>query len=259
MTVAEFADTIKQRSACNEEYRPGGTLVVAESNLRPVLLTLLEKDLVETDDVGDRFSLTSKGKQAVKGMERKGKKSKNSKEKASTELLSILVSHVRNDPQRRYVLDVGTGDGYLAFKVADLGFKVLGIDSSAYDYSKNSINKATEKARANPKLEFQVADVRDIKGEDVFDFVVSSQATHCMKDQRGCICAIHRLLKRGGLLIVSDFSVGLKGFFAHGFHSFLALSKEEWMDALGKCGYVNLGIHEIQDYCVVEAQKPTRR
>ena len=77
-----------------------------------------------------------------------------------------------------------------------------------------------------------------------------------MKDQSGCLEAIYRLLKPGGRFISADLLIGLSGFFAHGFHCFLALSKEEWEELLGECGYTSVNIHEVSDFCVVEAQKP---
>jgi ubiquinone/menaquinone biosynthesis C-methylase UbiE len=157
------------------------------------------------------------------------------------------------------VLDVGTGEGYLAFKLAEAGFKVLGIDSGDFGYSKDSIQKAIEKTNGakDYDVEFRVADVKKLADmENAFDYVVASQALHCMKDQRGCLEAIHRLLKPGGKFISADLLIGLRGFFAHGFHCFLALSKEEWVQTLLECGYMNVNVHEVSDFCVVEAQKP---
>jgi len=42
----------------------------------------------------------------------------------------------------------------------------------------------------------------------------------------------------------------------HGFHSFLALSREEWFEILEKCGYINVKVHDVNDFCVAEGQKP---
>jgi ubiquinone/menaquinone biosynthesis C-methylase UbiE len=102
-----------------------------------------------------------------------------------------------------------------------------------------------------------VADVKELAGmENAFDYVVASQAVHCMRDQSGCLEAIYHVLKPGGRFISADFLIGLPGFFAHGFHCFLALSKEEWEQNLLECGYANAKTYEVNDYCVVEAQKP---
>jgi len=155
------------------------------------------------------------------------------------------------------VLDVGTGEGFLAFKLAEQGFSVLGIDSGAHDYSKDSIEKAKERARTRGgRAEFQKADVTQLTElQSTFDYVVSSQAVHCMNDQWACLRAIHRLLKPGGRFLCVDFAVGLKGFLAHGFHDFLAISREEWEELLRQCGFQGVQIYEIDDYMVVEARK----
>ena len=101
-----------------------------------------------------------------------------------------------------------------------------------------------------------MADVKGLEGmENAFDYVVASQAVHCMKDQSGCLEAIYGLLKPGGRFISADFLIGLRGFFAHGFHCFLALSKGEWKQTFMECGYTDVDLYEVNDYCVVEAQK----
>jgi SAM-dependent methyltransferase len=136
----------------------------------------------------------------------------------------------------------------------------MGIDSSDYYYSTDCIRKAVEKLDNQSDIEFRVADVRNLsKMKDTFDYVVSSQAVHCMRDQGGCIEAIYSLLKGGGKFICSDLSIGLLGFLHHGFHSFLALSREEWFEMLKKCGYINVKVHDVKDFCVAEGQKPFLR
>ena len=123
----------------------------------------------------------------------------------------------------------------------------------------DAIQKAKEKIDRSKgyDIEFMVADVRELKSfQNRFDYVVSNQAVHCMKDQEGCIEAIYSLLKQGGKFVCSDISVGLLGFLHHGFHSFLAISKEEWLRILPKYGYINVRVHDIKDFCVAEGQKP---
>jgi 2-polyprenyl-3-methyl-5-hydroxy-6-metoxy-1,4-benzoquinol methylase len=255
MRVGELAEGIREESAGNEKYRPGGGLDLLEPDLVEVLHTLMSRDLVRIHEGDKSFSLTAPGRGVLRRMEREKERSRDSKEEATSRLVSILVSDAEEDLRQKYVLDVGTGEGYLAFRLADAGFRVLGIDSTCFDYSKDSLAKARRKVDgSNP--EFRVAEVKDLEGEGIFDYVAASQSIHCMKDQRGCICSIYRLLRQGGLLIASDILFGLKGYYTHGFHSFLALPKERWMDILTGCGYVSVRIHEIEDFCVVEARKP---
>lgn len=254
-TRKKMAKTIEEKSADNEKYRSGGTLRIVESDMDRVVRKLEEENFLVFADGGRTLTLTGKGREALRRFERIKDECKDSKEEAASKLISILVSDANQKSKQVRVMDVGTGEGYLAFKLADAGFRVLGIDSSDFEYSKGSIKMATEKARGNPNLKFKIADIRDVKGMETFDYVVSSQSTHCMKKQKESVCSMCRLIRRGGLLLMSDFLVGLKGFFVHGFHCFLSPTKEKWEAILSACGCENVTIHEIDDFCVVEARK----
>jgi len=259
----KIVEVIQERSSDNTHYRPGSALRVADEEIEKTIAALLRRDSIRrSDDLGspstrkeETYRITGAGKKALEKANAIKVKTSGSKEKAVEKLTSLLHPH----PPEKYVLDVGTGKGYLAFKLAEAGFKVLGIDSSDFGYSKDSIQKATEKidGEKNYDVEFRVADVKELADmENMFDYVVASQAVHCMKDQSGCLEAIYHLLKPGGRFISADFLIGLCGFFAHGFHCFLALSKEEWEQTLMECGYTDVNLYEVNDYCVVEAQKP---
>ena len=254
-TKEKITEVIRERSSDNVQYRPGSALRVADEEVERAVAVLLKRNSIRKSDDEEPFEITDAGKKALEEANAVKEKTSGSKEEAVEKLISLL------DPctPQKYILDVGTGEGYLAFKLAEAGFKVLGIDSSDFGYSKDSIQKATGRINGekNHDIEFRVADVKSLADmENTFDYVVASQAVHCMKDQSGCLEAIYRLLKPGGKFISADFSVGLRGFFAHGFHCFLALSKEEWEQTLARYGYTNVNIHEVNDYCVVEAQKP---
>jgi len=156
------------------------------------------------------------------------------------------------------VLDVGTGEGFLAFKVAARGVRVLGIDNGCFEYSKDSIRQARKEAQQHGgDVEFReaaVSDLAELNGS--FDYVVSSQAIHCMDNQEACLRAVRDLLAPGGQFLCMDFAIGIRGFFAHGFHGFLAISREEWEQYLPGCGFEGVQVHEVQDYLVVAARKP---
>ena len=246
---------IQGRSSDNVQYRPGSALRVADEEIERAVAVLLKRDYIKKSDGEETFEITDAGKKALEEANAIKERTSGSKDKAVEKLISLLDPC----PPEKYVLDVGTGEGYLAFKLVEVGVKVLGIDTSDFDYSKDSIQKASEKinGQENYDIEFRVADVKELAGmENTFDYVVASQAVHCMKDQSGCLEAIYCLLKPGGKFISADFLIGLRGFFAHSFHCFLALSKEEWEQTLLECGYTSVNLHEVNDYCIVKAQKP---
>jgi len=251
----DIINLIQEKSSDNEQYRPGSALRVANEEVERTIAILLRRSSIRRSGDEKAYEITDAGKKALEEANAIKERASGSKEEAVEKLISLLDPC----PPEKYVLDVGTGEGYLAFKLAEAGFKVLGIDSSDFGYSKDSIQKASEKINGekNYDVEFRVADVKELADmENTFDYVVASQAVHCMRDQRGCLEAIYRLLKSGGRFISADFLIGLRGFFAHGFHCFLALSKEEWEQTLMECGYTDVSLYEVNDYCVVEAQKP---
>jgi len=186
-------------------------------------------------------------------MERENSSESGAKERAVEKILSLI----EDAPSNTYILDVGTGQGYLAFKLAHEAFRVLGIDSCSLQYSRDSIQKAQEQAQPEAgNVEFRQADIRHFdQPDDTFDYIVSSQAMHCMENPRESLKAIYRLLKAGGRFFCIDYLVGLKGFLTHGSHSFLAPSREEWTEMLVEYGFSNIRMYELDDYLLVEAEK----
>lgn len=249
----EMVREIRERSEGNRPYRSTGVLWPASEEMDRVLDGLADKGLVTPPARGDRWRIAQEGRRALQAHPEPEEDS-NAKERAAAKLMELLGP---GSPDVQ-VLDVGTGQGYLALKLAERGFRVLGIDSGCFDYSADSIEKAREEAAdRGGQAQFRQADVRELDLPDSsFDYVVSSQAVHCMEDQRGCVAAAHCLLRPGGKFVCMDYLVGVRGFHRHGFHCFLALSREEWVDLLLEQGFINIRMYETDDFLVVEAQKP---
>jgi SAM-dependent methyltransferase len=253
-SASRVAETIVEKSRDNEKYREGGSLKISVADLKPTIDGLREEGMVSDSHNGD-LALTDPGKELLDHYQRLKEEGGKQKEEAISKLVSILLSDARGRTGPARVLDVGTGEGYLALKLADEGFDVLGIDTAEFEYSRNSIARAREKSEGMANAEFRVADVNDLTFHDRYDYVVSSQAMHCMNDQRRSVCSMCRLLKPGGLLVACDFDVGLRGYFAHGFHCFLALTRQKWETFLSSCGCGETEIHDVGDYCVVRSRK----
>jgi len=251
LSAQEMRRAIEEQSAGNREYRPSGELMVGERDLRLVLGQLARHGLIER--AGRKWRLTAPGQGRLASYEEQKEAKSNGKEKAARKLLKLMGPPAK----RETVLDVGTGEGFLALRVADGGYRVLGIDSGDFDYSKDSIRSAIEKAKSRGgDVEFREVSVADLVGtHEGFDYVVTSQAMHCMRDQRGCLDAVHRLLKPGGVFLCMDFLVGLEGFLHHGWHSFLAISREEWRRLLPQRGFEEVSCHKVGDYLLVRARK----
>ena len=254
MSAQDIRGTIGDESAENRNHRPSGQLLVGMRDLRLVLGQLGRRELIE--ELDGKWRLTVAGEDKLTSYEKQKEAQHQGKERAARTLLQLMG---RPGPGQA-VLDVGTGEGFLAFKVADRGYRVLGIDSGGFDYSKDSIQAAARKAGSRGgRVEFRQTSVASLRQMDEsFDYVVTSQAIHCMKDQRQCLEAICRHLKPGGTFLCMDFLVGLEGFLHHGWHGFLALSREEWKELLPRCGFEQPHCHKAGDYLVVRARKPSR-
>jgi len=256
MSAEGMRRAIKRQSRENRDFRPSGPLAVGTRDLRLVLRQLRRRGLIQESQ--DKWRLTVSGQDTLSGYEKQKGASTNGKERAARKLLKLMGRARRGET----VLDVGTGEGFMAFKLADRGYQVLGIDSGSFDYSKDSIRSAVEKvALHDGQVEFRGASVAELaKTGESFDYVVTSQAIHCMKDQGQCLEAICRLLKPGGVFLCIDFLVGLEGFLHHGWHSFLAISREEWQQLLPQYGFEAPRCQKAGDYLVVRARRrPTSR
>jgi len=251
--IRELVDEVQTRSAENRSVRRNGDLRVNSREMEGTVYSLADRGLVRLRPPGASWGITSAGRRARRGMERASGALSDSKERAASKLLARL----KEAPRDSYVLDVGTGDGFLARRLAKRGFRVLGIDSGAFEYSKDSIDKARQGAGSdNGRLEFRKADVSQLRRPPGgFDFVVSSQAVHSMRNQHKCLRSIHELLKPGGRFLSLDFLVGLEGFLAHGFHCFLAVSREEWDQLLPTIGFDDIYAQKVRDYLIVDARR----
>ncbi len=249
----EMVEEIRERSETNRPYRSTGVLWPASEEMDTVLAQLAEDGLITPPGRGKRWRITEAGEDALAACE-DDEEDTNGKQQAAEKLMELLGPGTPDTD----VLDVGTGQGFLALKLAERGFSVTGIDSGCFEYSEDSIDRAREQAvEQEGDIAFRQADVRDLDERDEsFDYIVSSQAVHCMADQAGCVEAVHRLLKPGGRFLCIDYLVGVLGFQRHGFHCFLALSREEWVELLLDRGFTNIRMYEIEDFLVIESKKP---
>jgi len=116
-----------------------------------------------------------------------------------------LVPHVTRHVRERFrgararVLDLGCGNGSVTASLAALGHDVMGVD-----ISEEGIERAK---KAYPHLKFAVASVYDSdlieRAGGEFDAVVSLEVIEHLYYPRRLFEQAHRLLHKGGLLVVS--------------------------------------------------------
>jgi phosphatidylethanolamine/phosphatidyl-N-methylethanolamine N-methyltransferase len=104
------------------------------------------------------------------------------------------------------VLDLATGTGLLALKMASQVHKVYGLDISAAMLGQAQA-KAEERRIGN--VEFRVGDACQLPfAEASFDAVVISNALHVMLEPERVLAEVHRVLKSDGRLIAPTFCHG---------------------------------------------------
>jgi len=108
--------------------------------------------------------------------------------------------------RRLQILDVGTGPGFLAIILADLGHMVTAIDSSS-GMIREAWGNADEYRADN--IEFYVGDAQALPfAENSFDVIISRNLTWNLPDVAAAYADWYRMLKPGGLLLNFDSNYG---------------------------------------------------
>jgi ubiquinone/menaquinone biosynthesis C-methylase UbiE len=108
------------------------------------------------------------------------------------------------------VLDVCSGTGDQATKLAKLGIEAYGID---LDPKMIKIAEGKIKKYGKGNLHFQLADATALPfGDNFFDFATISLALHEKPPevQQRVIAEMRRVVKKGGSLVLADYSVPAK-------------------------------------------------
>ena len=153
------------------------------------------------------------------------------------------------------VLEVATGTGLIAANIAPFVHSVEAIDFSP------KMIKTAKKKRVPPNVRFSVQDATTLDfDEQSFDAVIISNALHIMPQPETVLANIHRVLKRGGLLIAPTFShsrvsdstwnVNAKILKRIGFETYAKWQPEEYIAFLNAHGFA------VQNWCVLKAGFP---
>src|SRR3989338_7170742 len=104
-------------------------------------------------------------------------------------------------PRGAVLLDYGCGDGVMLAALAERG-ALLHPDSCGVDISQNAIRKAANRFPALRGLRAALDKPLPLAG-GIFDCVVASDVIEHVFDTDGMLREIHRLLKPGGILLLS--------------------------------------------------------
>ena len=113
----------------------------------------------------------------------------------------LIRDLVRQKPSN--VLDVATGTGDLAIAIVKKGLRVTGADISPA-----MLEKAREKAaKAGLDISFVLSDAEQLAFEDAgFDVVTAAFGVRNFTDPLGGLSQMGRVLKKGGVIYVLEFS-----------------------------------------------------
>ncbi len=113
---------------------------------------------------------------------------------------SILKNTIRTDKNLN-ILDVGTGTGFLALLLAEMGHNVTGID-----ISRRMLEKSRQNAdMMNLAVDFMHGDAEKLPFEDeVFDIVVNRNLLWTMPDPMAAVDEWSRVVTSGGKLVLID-------------------------------------------------------
>jgi SAM-dependent methyltransferase len=104
-------------------------------------------------------------------------------------------------------IDLGCGTGWYLKKISEYGYEMVGIDNSPF---------LVEEAKRNNKngdASVRVGDILNLKLEkETFDFAYCINSLHHLKDSgefNKALLQIHRVLKKGGILIIHELNTFL--------------------------------------------------
>jgi len=110
-----------------------------------------------------------------------------------------VLSDVFKDKTR--ILDVGTGTGFLALLLAELGYDVVGID-----FSRGMLEVAIQKARrSNLEVEFKIADAESLPFDNnSFDAVICRHLLWTLPNPQKAVKEWKRVVKPKGKVVAID-------------------------------------------------------
>ena len=115
-------------------------------------------------------------------------------------LADRIISHVASLEGVSRLCDLGCGNGYLANRLAALGYQVVGVDASV-----SGIEIATRSQTSHAEFVCSTIDrsLADQLGPETFDVVVSSEVIEHLYRPADLLEAAHSLLRPGGYLVLT--------------------------------------------------------
>jgi SAM-dependent methyltransferase len=218
-----------------------GDLQPAEDDVRAAQIACWERGWLDCEDPFSNraASLSAEGEVQLARL-REASRNKLSGSDDREEAAGLLVSRLPS-PDGEEVLDVGTGDGFLACKLAAVGFPVLAIDADREVVA----NARCEGSSSHSRVRFQAGDIRELAREGAcFSRIVASYLLHERDDPVAVLQAICSCLGPGAFLGCMDLAPNSGAYLEQAgctpFHPFRALAEEDWRHLAPQLGLNDL-------------------
>ncbi len=239
------------------ERRSEGDVHPHEEDVRAAQIACHERGWLDCDDpLSSRpAALTPEGSAELSRLREAARSGSSGERERAADLLVSRLSPSPNDP----VLDVGTGDGFLARKLSRAGFCVVGVDVDA-----DAIRRAREHSGDDPNLRFEVADVRHLASSGAqYGCVVASYLLHESDEPLAVLEAMSACLAPAGTFGCVDFAPNLSAYVTRAgrtpFHPFRALANGDWRHLAPRFGLAGLECFTVGHVAVATAHKTNGR
>jgi SAM-dependent methyltransferase len=233
-----------------------GDLRPAEEDVHAAQIACWERGWLDCEDPSsnDPAGLTAEGEAELARL-RKISKDQSSGSDDREEAAQVLISRLP-PPDGEEVLDVGTGGGFLACKLAAAGFRVLAVDADRETVA----NARCEGPSGNSPVRFRAADIRELAREgSSFSRIVASYVLHECEDPVPVLQAMCSCLAPHGFLGCMDLAPNSTAYLGRAgrtrFHPFRALAEEDWRHLAPQLGLNDLDWLTIGHVSVATARR----
>ncbi len=262
-TCGDLLERLAEQSASNLAYRVDGAVHLSPRQMNIVLGRLHQGGFIVRDRSANAWVVSEAGQKLLAEFQARAETVEVEKDDAADRFVSMLAPPgaigmaLTLGIDRPTALDVGTGGGFMACKLAAAGLDVMAVDRWAEEGAVGSLAEAEKNAcEAGVFVQFRHTDVTALRRRDAFNCVVASNSVHEMPDVPAAFRAVHRVLKPGGVFGGLDFKVCVETFVRLRFHALLALTEGEWRRELRAAGFSRPRVHDLGTRLIILARKP---